>query len=161
MGFLEEGFDVVGIDILPMPTYPSTFMQTSIVGLPGSLFTSATAIVSSPPCKEFSRTGMPWLVNVSEPDLTLVREVLRIRKEAGGIPLILENSRFAQSWLGKAKGHYGPFYLWGAVPLPLPSYYPHEHRKKESYGSNQELERAKIPIQLSRYIAKHFKESQC
>ena len=37
------------------------------------------------------------------------------------IPLVVENVRGAQPWVGRAKGHYGSFYLWGDVPALMPS----------------------------------------
>lgn len=44
----------------------------------------------------------------------------RIQREAIAasgrhIPLVVENVKGAQSWVGQAKAHYGSFYLWGDV----------------------------------------------
>jgi hypothetical protein len=44
----------------------------------------------------------------------------RIQREAGTaaghhIPLVVENVKGAQPWVGAAKAHYGSFYLWGDV----------------------------------------------
>ncbi len=36
------------------------------------------------------------------------------------IPLIIENVKGAQPWVGRAKWHYGSFYLWGDVPALMP-----------------------------------------
>ena len=36
------------------------------------------------------------------------------------IPLIVENVCGAQKWVGRAKWHYGSFYLWGDVPALMP-----------------------------------------
>jgi hypothetical protein len=36
------------------------------------------------------------------------------------IPLIVENVRGAQKWVGQARWHYGSFYLWGDVPALMP-----------------------------------------
>jgi len=48
--------------------------------------------------------------------------IQREASEAAGrhIPLVVENVRGAQEWVGKAVAHFGSFYLWGDVPLPLP-----------------------------------------
>jgi hypothetical protein len=48
--------------------------------------------------------------------------IQREASEAAGwhIPLVVENVRGAQEWVGKAAGHFGSYYLWGDVPLPLP-----------------------------------------
>jgi hypothetical protein len=36
------------------------------------------------------------------------------------IPLVVENVKGAQPWVGRAKWHYGSFYLWGDVPALMP-----------------------------------------
>ena len=42
--------------------------------------------------------------------------------EAAGrhIPLVVENVRGAQEWVGTARWHFGSFYLWGDVPALMP-----------------------------------------
>lgn len=52
-------------------------------------------------------------------------ECFRIQMEANEaagryIPLIVENVVGAQAWVGRAKWHYGSFYLWGDVPALMP-----------------------------------------
>ena len=43
--------------------------------------------------------------------------------EAAGhhIPLIVENVRGAQPWVGRARWNFGSFYLWGDVPALMPT----------------------------------------
>lgn len=36
------------------------------------------------------------------------------------MPLIVENVCGAQRWVGRARAHYGSFYLWGDVPALMP-----------------------------------------
>jgi hypothetical protein len=36
------------------------------------------------------------------------------------IPLVVENVCGAQKWVGRARWHYGSFYLWGDVPALMP-----------------------------------------
>jgi len=36
------------------------------------------------------------------------------------IPLVIENVCGAQKWVGRAKWHFGSFYLWGDVPALMP-----------------------------------------
>jgi len=36
------------------------------------------------------------------------------------IPLIVENVRGAQKWVGQARWNFGSFYLWGDVPALMP-----------------------------------------
>jgi hypothetical protein len=42
--------------------------------------------------------------------------------EAAGhhIPMVVENVRGAQPWVGRAKWNFGSFYLWGDVPALMP-----------------------------------------
>lgn len=37
------------------------------------------------------------------------------------IPLIVENVCGAQKWVGRARWHFGSFYLWGDVPALMPN----------------------------------------
>ncbi len=41
--------------------------------------------------------------------------------EQWNIPLVVENVKGAQPWVGRAKWHYGSYYLWGDVPALMPS----------------------------------------
>lgn len=66
---------------------------------------------------------MPWkrAKALPPPDNTLFEACFRIQREAceaAGryIPLVVENVKGAQRWVGRAAWHYGSFYLWGDVP---------------------------------------------
>lgn len=48
------------------------------------------------------------------------------------IPLIVENVRGAQEWVGRAPWNYGSFYLWGDVPALMPI---GKHRKVKGVQS--------------------------
>lgn len=55
----------------------------------------------------------------------LFNSCFRIQREASKaagrcIPLVVENVCGAQPWVGKARGHFGSFYLWGNIPARLP-----------------------------------------
>jgi hypothetical protein len=52
-------------------------------------------------------------------DNSLFRQCFRIAKEAG-VPIVVENVKNAQRWIGPAAWHYGSFYLWGDVPALMP-----------------------------------------
>lgn len=59
------------------------------------------------------------------PNTALFDACFRIQREASEaagryIPLVVENVRGAQPWVGRAKWSYGPFYLWGDVPALMP-----------------------------------------
>ena len=48
--------------------------------------------------------------------------IQREASEAAGrhIPLVVENVKGAQKWVGRARGHFGSFYLWGDLPALMP-----------------------------------------
>lgn len=55
----------------------------------------------------------------------LFNACFRIQAEASltagrHIPLVVENVRGAQPWVGRARWHFGSFYLWGDVPALMP-----------------------------------------
>jgi hypothetical protein len=98
-----------------------------VLTLHGSQFRGATLIVASPPCQAYSYRAMPWkrAKALPPPDNTLFEACFRIQREAceaagRHIPLIVENVRGAQKWVGRARWNYGSFYLWGDVPALMP-----------------------------------------
>lgn len=61
-----------------------------------------------------------------EKELALFKACFRLQREASEaakrfIPLVVENVRGAQAWVGPAKWNYGSFYLWGDVPALMPT----------------------------------------
>jgi hypothetical protein len=70
---------------------------------------------------------MPWsrAKALPPPDNTLFESCFRIQREAceaagRHIPLIVENVRGAQKWVGRARFNFGSFFLWGDVPALMP-----------------------------------------
>ena len=158
--FLEAGHMVIGVDLTPQPTYPAAaeFRQADCLTLEGTAFAGADLIVASSPCDQFSPFQMPWTRARQPPfptqGIALFRAAERIAREAGA-PLVLENVRAAQPYVGRAVAHVGPFYLWGdGIPALLPKVI--QRRTKESYGSKQRAERAEIPIDLARALARFY-----
>jgi hypothetical protein len=158
---LAKGWDVIGVDIDFQGNFPypaAGFIRcdvrefSAVRGLAAGL--RPQVIVASPPCDEFSRFMMPWTRarNPPQPDLTVVEACYRIAREYG-CPIVLENVREAQRWLGTAKAHVGAFYLWGDVPAILPAV---RIRKKESLSSTEKLKRAEVPLELAMWIAECF-----
>lgn len=149
-GLLSAGYETVGFDIEQHVygdhRYPAQLVLQDVTTLHGSQFKDAALIVASPPCQEFSYMAMPWkrakqiavaLRGQGEfpdgykgsrtiPELTrLFDACFRIQREAieaAGhfIPLVVENVRGAQPWVGKAKWNFGSYYLWGDVPALMP-----------------------------------------
>lgn len=130
-GFLSEGYYVVGFDIerhdYGTGGYPSDFVMQDVMTLHGSQFKNATCIVASPPCQAYSYRAMPWkrAKALPPPDNTLFEACFRIQREAceaagRHIPMVVENVRGAQKWVGRAGWHFGSFYLWGDIPALMP-----------------------------------------
>ena len=130
-GLLVEGYDVVGFDIerhvYGEHAYPAQLVLQDVTTLHGSQFKDAALIVASPPCQAYSYRAMPWsrAKALPPPDNTLFEACFRIQKEACAaaqrhIPLVVENVRGAQKWVGRARWNFGSFYLWGDIPALMP-----------------------------------------
>ena len=130
-GLLAEGYDVVGFDIerheYGEHRYPAQLVVQDVLTLRGSQFRNAALIVASPPCQAYSYRAMPWkrAKALPPPDNTLFETCFRIQREAceaagRHIPMVVENVRGAQKWVGRARWNYGSFYLWGDVPALMP-----------------------------------------
>jgi hypothetical protein len=110
-----------------------------VLTLHGSQFKEASLIVASPPCQEFSYMAMPWskakakaaAIRADETgqmlaDLTrLFDACFRIQAQASlaagrHIPMVVENVRGAQPWVGRARWAFGSYCLWGDVPALMP-----------------------------------------
>ena len=142
-GLLAEGYDVIGFDIeqhvYGEHRYPAQLVVQDVLTLHGSQFKTADLIVASPPCQEYSYMAMPWsrakakavAIRADETGQELARltrlfdACFRIQREAceaagRHIPLIVENVKGAQPWVGRARWNYGSFYLWGDIPALMP-----------------------------------------
>jgi len=130
-GLLAEGYRVIGFDIerhvYGEARYPAQLVLQDVLTLHGSQFKDAALIVASPPCQAYSYRAMPWkkAKALPPPDNTLFEACFRIQREAceaagRHIPLVVENVCGAQKWVGRARWHYGSFYLWGDVPALMP-----------------------------------------
>lgn len=138
-GLLAEGYDVVGFDIerheYGAHRYPAHLVVQDVLTLHGSQFKDAALIVASPPCQEYSYMAMPWKLAKAKAaairadttgkmlaDLNRLFEAcFRIQAQASlaagrHIPMVVENVRGAQPWVGRARWNFGSFYLWGDVP---------------------------------------------
>lgn len=132
-GFLAEGYRCVGFDIeahdYGAGGYPGELILRDVRSIHGSEFKDAAVIVGSSPCQEFSYRAMPWKRAKALPPpylgMELFQAQFRIQREAietAGryIPLIVENVRGAQKWVGRARWHFGSYFLWGDVPALMP-----------------------------------------
>jgi hypothetical protein len=130
-GLIAEGYDVIGFDIerheYGEHRYPAQLVIQDVRTLHGSQFKDAALIVASPPCQAYSYRAMPWkrAKALPPPCNELFETCFRIQREAceaagRHIPLIVENVRGAQKWVGRARWNFGSFYLWGDVPALMP-----------------------------------------
>lgn len=130
-GLLAEGYRVIGFDIerhvYGAARYPAQLVLQDVLTLHGSQFKDADLIVASPPCQAYSYRAMPWkrAKALPPPDNTLFETCFRLQREAHAaadhfIPLVVENVCGAQKWVGRARWHFGSFYLWGDVPALMP-----------------------------------------
>lgn len=118
------------VEFLPeMQEYPAQLVLQDVRLIHGAQFKDADLIVASPPCQEFSWRAMPWTLAKAAPPpydgMNLFWQCWRIQHEASEaagryIPMIVENVKGAQKWVGSARWHYGSFYLWGDVPALMP-----------------------------------------
>jgi C-5 cytosine-specific DNA methylase len=140
-GLLAEGWNCIGFDIerhvYGDHRYPAQLVLQDVLTLHGKQFKDAALIVASPPCQEFSYMAMPWSIAKEKQALILADTEERKRLtalfdacfriqheacEAAGhhIPLIVENVRGAQKWVGRSRWNYGSYHLWGDVPALMP-----------------------------------------
>lgn len=107
--------------------YPGFLVIEDVLTLDGARLKDAALIVASPPCQAYSYRAMPWkrAKALPPPDNSLFEACFRIQREASAaaghhIPLVIENVRGAQPWVGRARWNFGSFYLWGDVPALMP-----------------------------------------
>lgn len=177
--FAARGWECVGVDISDHPAVGehlpnSHFVQMDVLeicrglkfcfGLPW--LKEFDFIVASSPCQEFSKTckgGMAcFYPDAPYPEMGIklfnhTREIC----EASGVLYVMENVRGAEQWVGNAKHHAGPFYLWGnAVPPLMPKGITKGTTNMGNWNHNKKLERQKsaaqlatIPLELSNCVA--------
>jgi hypothetical protein len=149
-GLLAEGYDVTGYDIEAHEygdeRYPANLVVRDVLTIHGSELAHADLIVASPPCQEYSYMAMPWslakakaaAIRADETGAALEKlnalfnACFRIQREAceaagRHIPMVVENVRGAQPWVGRAAWNFGSYYLWGDMPALMPA--PTDARK--------------------------------
>lgn len=142
-GLLSEGWQVRGYDIeaheYGEERYPAELVLRNVLEMHGSEIADADLIVASPPCQKYSYMAMPWkLAKAKAAAIRADKTGERLRQlnaifdacfrlqreasEAAGhhIPMVVENVRGAQPWVGRAAWNFGSFYLWGDLPALMP-----------------------------------------
>lgn len=186
-GFLAEGYRCVGFDVerhvYGAHCYPGQLVLQDVCTLDGRQFAGAAVIVASSPCQEFSYRAMPFkrarALGPPELGMHLFAQAARIQREASEaagrhIPMVQENVRGAQPWVGRARWHYGSYYLWGDVPALMPvggtgslkhggDWFsdPSSPARKSGPGTvarkAASARIAKIPFRLARHIARTYR----
>ncbi len=151
-GLLAEGYDVIGWDIeqhiYGEDRYPGLLVVQDALTIHGSQLRHADLIVASPPCQEYSYMAMPWklakakaaAIRADETGAALERlnrlfnACFRIQREASEakgehIPMVVENVKGAQPWVGRARWAFGSYFLWGDVPALMPIQKYHQRLK--------------------------------
>jgi hypothetical protein len=155
-GFLAEGWECIGFDIerhvYGSTQYPAQLVIQDVLTIDGAQFKSADCLVASPPCQQYSYFSMPWSLAKAKAaairadttgqklaDLNrLFDACFRIHAQANVaagryIPLVVENVRGAQPWVGRSRWNFGSFHLWGDVPALMPT----RHALKGMEGGNK------------------------
>ena len=137
-GLLAENYDVIGFDIerhvYGEHRYPAQLVIQDIRTLTGHQFRGKVSlIVASPPCQKYSYMAMPWskakalrrwYLDPAHPERIVALNELfdacvRIGREAE-CPIVIENVRGANEWVGRSRWNFGSFHLWGDVPALMP-----------------------------------------
>jgi len=153
---LRRGFDVVGVDIYRSKHYMGELLISDLMEFDESRFLDEprrSLVVASPPCTEFARWDKcpTWFVDRPAPDLGLVNRCRQIAARLD-VPLVLENVRGAQSFIGTAVHHFASFYLWGDGVPPLLS--PCDRRTARfKCRARSAAKRAHIPFQMAWQVA--------
>lgn len=84
-GYVNAGFEVVGVDLFAMPYYPFEFVQADALEYDLSGF---DAIHASPPCQAFSKNAKQHGTHEDHPDHI---ELIRERLIEAAVPYIIEN----------------------------------------------------------------------
>ncbi len=146
LGGYVVGFDISHEDYHgPVPAGADLVLQ-DVRTIHGAQFKDASLILASSPCPEYSYMAMPWSRakqiaralrgldvfpdgykgsrSIAELNdlFEQPRRIQREASEAAGrwIPMIQENVKGAQPWVGRAAYNFGSFYLWGDVPAVMP-----------------------------------------
>jgi hypothetical protein len=159
--FIAKGYRAIGFDIeahdYGTGGYPGELVLRDIRSINGAdlvkEYGAPACIVASPPCQEFSYMAMPWSKAkekqrkieadpAEQSRLTdLFNQCFRIQREVSAaaghyVPMVVENVRGAQKWVGKARWNFGSFYLWGDVPALMPIPGKSQHGQKLPVGNS-------------------------
>jgi len=169
--FVEDGDDVVGIDILDFSRqYLGKFIQKDIHEVSGKDFLNYDLIIGSPPCNEFSIAKEMWKGTKHERNvgkgLELVYEFMRVVWEACPRIWLMENVRNLLKWYPLEHVFYfkisirGYRCLWGNIEIKdnFDNSFAEKRDIWRTYGWATRPYRAKIPYEVARFICDYVKK---
>ncbi len=182
IGFDKEGFEVLGVEIVPKiaELYPFKCIVKDVRELNVNNFKDFHVIVGSPPCRDFSQIGdflgHTWK-RPPDPEgegLSMVNAFLKIVREVEPKFWLMENVKQLQKYIGKAKfcSYLGTKRMyrcfWGEFPYffiirdsSKRIYTGHENGKRPTMsgkgGALKSWKSAKIPLSISRALAHAIK----
>jgi len=170
--FVEDGDEVIGIDVVPFKEYPGQQVLQDIRTVDGSMFAGFDFIVGSPPCNEFSIAKEKAIG--AHPDLVkrdvvkgleLIGEFKRIIKEANPKLWAMENvEALTKYYFETPSWHFmvskgGKRCLWSNFEIPLSPQYRFKRKIRDIPGwAKTRPLRAKIPYPIARFIANTVKQ---
>lgn len=167
-GLTMEGFEVLGVEILPRiaTLYKHPCIITDVRTLNGTRFKGFDLIVGSPPCRDFVKGSDSWWKVKKDParGKQLIDAFLRIVSLAKPRYWLMENVIGAIKYVELeprgtfklSRTMYRPF--WGAFPsFLIPVDYTKKTMKEISDGPRRELrshEKARIPLPIARSLGR-------
>jgi hypothetical protein len=169
-GWRVRGYDIEAHEY-GEERYPADLVLADVLTLRGEDVADGDLIVASPPCTEYSYMAMPWgrakqiaralrgedefpagykgsrtiaqLTALFDACFRIQREANVIRAARGQppIPMVVENVKGAQPWVGRAQWAFGSFFLWGDIPALMPPQKYHQ-RLKVKAGEQWNVNRA-------------------
>lgn len=90
MGYYQAGFNVVGVDIVPQPSYPFEFIQADalLLGSDKGFLSNFDVVHASPPCQSYSDLAAR---NGNADAWPRLIEPVRAMLSASGLPYVIEN----------------------------------------------------------------------
>lgn len=88
MGYIRAGFDVVGIDVVPQPDYPGTYIPTDALAYAAKYGRDYDAIHASPPCQ--ASCALTKGTNKGREYVQMIPATRALLDELG-LPYVIEN----------------------------------------------------------------------
>jgi DNA (cytosine-5)-methyltransferase 1 len=88
LGYSRAGFEVVGVDIVPQPNYPFSFVRADAMTLDPKFIAMFDAVHASPPCQSYSDLAKR---NGNADEWPRLIEPVRGMLIRSGLPYIIEN----------------------------------------------------------------------